>query len=95
MDYDVDAQQNLILMQQIAFIGRFCVVIGLLGILKWWAQKVIGLDIEKDINSIEEAARVFAESRGKEGSIWPLSLLLLAGLFVLADIVGKFISGGL
>lgn len=91
----VAAQQNLIFMQQIAFIGRFAVVLGLLGIMKWWAQKAIGLDLEKDINSIEKAAHDFAASGGDKGSIWPLLAILLAGLYVVNTVLRGFISGGL
>ena len=94
----MESQQDfgdIVLWQQVAFIGRFVVVLGVLGFLKWWAHKVLGLDIEKDINSIEKAAHDYAQSGGEKGSIWPLALLLVVGLYVIGSIISGFISGGL
>lgn len=41
-------------------------------------EKAIGLCITKGIDAIEDAAKIYVESGGERGTVWPLTLLLLA-----------------
>lgn len=85
---------DIVIYNQIIFLIRFLIVGVAVGFITAWVRKFWGFDVTKSLDSIEKSARQYAESNGKEGNIWPLTLLLGGGLLVVAALASSIISGG-
>lgn len=75
---------------QLGWIARFVMTLGAVGVMVWWAKKIVGFDLHADINAIEKLAHMGCKD-GDVKKFIPLLFVLGAGLAVAAYILGGFI----
>lgn len=90
MDPAQDSASFVVFTSQAAWVARFLIAMGAVGLATWWAKEIVGLDLKQDINALEKLLHKAAED-GDVVKALPMAVLLLAGLVVGGYFLGGFI----
>lgn len=81
----------VVLTSQLGWLARFILALGVFGALVWYLKRVLGLDLEKDVNSLEK----LLEEAAKERNVWlamPFTAITVSVILVVGSVVAGFVD---